>query len=283
MNHGGMKLKQHHIALLFLVISLPVLSVLYFKVQVFHKMAAESFELDYRLQSAVDNGILYLTKDEEGSLIFDKETAIKRFFLSLYAAFGVTMDLQKQEMLQLYVPVIAVILPDGFYFSYCEAEKNSQTQKVVRKWSEKILCSYEDKLVFSETFISKFEYYIEQHNQIAANFGIRYQFYVPSIDTSDLQRAITGSSLIVVFQGYPFSSGGFYNRVNIAGAQIYKKQQYIIIPEEWYQIYHFPNCEKVDKADNKKLCYSVKECSKLGAFPCDKCFPEWKLEEIQIQ
>ena len=39
-------------------------------------------------------------------------------------------------MLQMYVPVIAVIVPEGFYFSICSFHKNQKQKEVVRIWSE---------------------------------------------------------------------------------------------------------------------------------------------------
>ena len=67
---------------------------------------------------------------------------------------------------------------------------------------------------------------IQNQNQIAKRFGIRYQFTLPKIEYEEWYRTIQDVSMIVLFQGYPYGNGvtGRFNRVAIGAARIKKAE-----------------------------------------------------------
>ncbi|BCN30247.1 hypothetical protein [Anaeromicropila herbilytica] len=117
--------------------------------------------------------------------------------------------------------------------------------------------------------------YINQHNHIAQNFGITYEFYLPQIEKNDWYRTIDDISMLVLFQGYPYGITGedFYNRYAFGGARITKSKSYYVEKSrsDGRRYYHKDNCSELQ---NKDEMYSTKEeCAKEGAFPCSKCKP----------
>lgn len=119
------------------------------------------------------------------------------------------------------------------------------------------------------------EIYINYYNEIAGQFGITYQFWLPGIDKTDWDRTIDDVSLFVVFQGYPYnvSSLDTYNRYAYGGARIRKSRIYYITESGGKKYYHKENCTELSGNLNEP-CYSKEECAKGGAFPCLKCIPQ---------
>lgn len=67
-------------------------------------------------------------------------------------------------------------------------------------------------------------HYIKEHNHIAKQFGIEYEFWLPEIDQDDWYRTVGDISLMVIMQGYPFDMvGNRYNRIGITGSRIKKR------------------------------------------------------------
>lgn len=75
------------------------------------------------------------------------------------------------------------------------------------------------------TLQSTLKYYFNQHNKIAHKFGITYEFALPRIQKEEWYQTIDDCSFLAFFQGYPYGNKitGFYNRVAIGGARLYKQ------------------------------------------------------------
>lgn len=73
---------------------------------------------------------------------------------------------------------------------------------------------------------TKIKYYINQHNKIAQKYNISYEFALPTIEKEEWYQTIDDCSFLAFFQGYPYGNNimGFYNRVAIGGARLYKKK-----------------------------------------------------------
>lgn len=120
---------------------------------------------------------------------------------------------------------------------------------------------------------NKMNFYINRYNQIAGQFGITYQFWLPGIDKTDWYRTIDDISLLVIFQGYPYTAAGSdtYNRYSLGGARIKKSRTYYITEENGRKYYHRSNCTHIN---GQGLPYYTKEeCALEGAFPCPDCNP----------
>lgn len=136
--------------------------------------------------------------------------------------------------------------------------------------------SYEQKK--RDTIIGVLEtymnYYVNQHNRIAKQYGILYEFTMPVVDESEWVRSVIGPSIIVFFQGYPYEgTKETYHRFCVAGAQISKKTAYYVEDLGTYCIYHKYRCNHVLDETKVTTYYSKKESAKAGAYACPICFP----------
>lgn len=116
--------------------------------------------------------------------------------------------------------------------------------------------------------------YINYYNNIASDFGITYEFWLPEIERTDWDRTIDDVSFFVLFQGYPYNAAELdtYNRYAFGGARIAKSKVYYITNKRGEKYYHKDNCNEVG-TDTGIPYYTKEECAKEGAFPCDKCIP----------
>ncbi|WP_313133388.1 hypothetical protein [Anaerocolumna sp.] len=116
----------------------------------------------------------------------------------------------------------------------------------------------------------KMNYYINKYNNIAKQFGITYQFWLPEIDKTDWYRTIDDISMLVLFQGYPyrFDSMDTYNRYAIGGARIKKSRVYYISEENGRKFYHKSDCNHLSKSGHTTAFYTREECALEGAYPC---------------
>lgn len=298
-------------------------------------------EIDRCIDVAIDDAVTNLIEVGENNQIrINKEKAIECFFASLYSSFGILSNRDKQNQLDLYFPVIAVTVEDGYYIYYFDEYKgHDQYTYAVRRWSEKLPYFYEDenflygftlgdyitlldkngkldksgmqkvyqihykdmRVKFPNAFTSsdhfllnheKFHtlrkttiasliensmaYYTSHHNKIASNYGITYNFSLPTISNSKWLPYLDDCSIFVVFQGYPFGSeaGDVYNRFASAGAKLSKDTLYYIEQVNWYLRYHRSGCPEIKEnsiLNNAEPYFTVEECVKEGAYACPEC------------
>lgn len=116
-------------------------------------------------------------------------------------------------------------------------------------------------------------YYINLYNKIASQYGITYQFWLPQIDKTDWYRTIDDISMLVVFQGYPYTPASMdtYNRYALGGARITKSKIYYITEENGLKYYHKAECPHVNVSGI--AYYTKEECALEGAYPCLECRP----------
>jgi len=337
-------MKLYHYAILFAIIALTLFVIADVKTDNFGAISDEKKILDQSFHRAVDDAVLHLVESDgiEG-LKVNKERSVEDFFLSLYAAMGITNNPEKQELIKNYIPVITITSEDGYYMYYSDEYKGSDNYTYYSKrWSEKLPYYYEDDdfiygftltdtltiydkngildnsreqiiftldyhdlksdekysnfrskrsnsfllndesyyLVRKESIITCIEdslaYYCDQHNYIAQQFGITYNFAMPVVDKSEWTQSIDTPSMIVIFQGYPFRNGvdGTYNRFVIAGSGIKKKEMYLLEQKEWYYLYHKDNCSELKKDNSIILSETYDEvidCVNEGAYACPLC------------
>jgi hypothetical protein len=109
-------------------------------------LSKEKEILDQCFNKAIDDAIFDLVEiDGMGNLIVNRERAISEFFNSMYATLGITDNLVKRELLNNYVPVIAVTGEDGYYLYFNEIIRGSDNYTFRKKrWTEKRPYFYED-------------------------------------------------------------------------------------------------------------------------------------------
>lgn len=103
----------------------------------------------------------------EGSI--SKAELLDKFFMSLYANYGVISSAEKQAMLQLYTPIFAVVDTHGFDISYLAEESSKGALYLTRKWSGNFSYSYVDteaNLIYTFTLGDELSVYdmIERKN-----------------------------------------------------------------------------------------------------------------------
>lgn len=117
----------------------------------------------------------------------------------------------------------------------------------------------------------KMKHYINNHNLIAEEFGIQYNFWLPEIDTDDWYRTIDDISILVIFQGYPYGvTGETFNRYSLSAARIRKSIAYYITEIDGIKYYHNEDCMHLMNKEIKY--YTREECALQGAYPCLDCF-----------
>lgn len=251
--------------------------------------------------------------DENGCIFSSRDIAYATLLNSLYTSLDLLMDTEGKQRLELFLPVVAVVDEDGIYLYYLK-ENTESDKKLERVWTERIpyevnyhgtqyeftlsgkAISFDEesnKIIESgltqelealrlDTISSVIEQniseYINQHNHIARQYGIQYEFHVSLTDDSFNQRSITNPSLLVMFQGYPLlGKDHVYDFFSFAGASIRKNDYYIVTQKDWYYQYHRKDCKTLNKIQEKVtdieeiICNSKKECAKYGAFPCPDC------------
>lgn len=132
------------------------------------------------------------------------------------------------------------------------------------------------KTIITELIESSMAYYTSHHNKIASNYGITYNFSLPSISNNEWMPYLDDWGIFIMFQGYPYGNeaGEVYNRFVSAGAKISKDKLYYIEQVDWYLIYHKGNCTKVNEEGflHRTDSYlTVRECVSEGAYACPEC------------
>ena len=132
------------------------------------------------------------------------------------------------------------------------------------------------KTKIAELIESTMAYYTSHHNKIASNYGITYNFSLPSIRNNKWMPYLDDWGIFAVFQGYPYGNeaGEVYNRIASAGAKITKDKLYYIEQVDWYLIYHKGTCTKINEGSilyRADPYLTIRECASEGAYACPEC------------
>jgi len=117
-------------------------------------------------------------------------------------------------------------------------------------------------------------YGINQHNQIARQFGITYSFSLPAIDKEEWYKTIDDVGILTFFQGMPIGIGNErYNNYALGAARVIKGHKYYLQTNSLNGItyYHRENCPLL--LTKEELMDSRKDAAKAGALPCKECKP----------
>lgn len=337
-------MRLHHYSILFVIVAAVFLAISEISTHELISIQAQKVWLDRTFDMAVDAAVEKLVELDSGEIVLHKEESVASFFQGLYSGLGILDNPEKKELLQGYVPVLAVTAQDGYYINYSDQYQIGGYTYLTKRWSERLPYCYEDEdfiysftlgdtvtlydkvglldvtrqqtvfqinykelqtgaeflffrqnrpghfmlndemylLIRKNAIISQIEtslsYYISNHNLIAKNYGITYQFGLPVIDNATWSRSIDSPTFIVTFQGYPYEGAKqVYNRYTVSGAYIKKDAGYWIEKKEWYCIYHSPECPQLVRPGVQLLeeqYYTVKDCAAAGAYACRICHPE---------
>ncbi|EJW13877.1 hypothetical protein M5X00_13385 [Paenibacillus alvei] len=112
-------------------------------------------QYDWAIRTAVQDAGVSLTfqeakinapqYDSYKNFKINKEEALRSFYKSLYINLGISDDELAQEVMQRYIPAIAVVAYDGYWIYTEEKMKDQNGENVIRTvWKEKKPYSYSD-------------------------------------------------------------------------------------------------------------------------------------------
>lgn len=312
-----MKLSKYIILYCFLFCSLAL--PLFLKGRELAVYQAEKIRYLTAYDTAVDDALDVLLAVVDGEEYIDKEKAVESLVRSLAASLGLPGSGAEAERLQLYIPAVMAVEPDGCSFYYHDIVQGSGGKELVHLWSEKIPFVYEeDGTIFAlqldgvlsfvdsaggyfrmeypqfqedfpgyrladsgiyqrvlsqvvvRTYQENLSYYINQHNYIARQYGIQYQFYLPYLDERD-SRLLDDVGLAVFFEGFPISTNKTFDRYTFAGADVIKPEGYYFGEVGGAACYHFGSCHYA--IQEGRIAWSKKEAAMAGAYPCPYCRP----------
>lgn len=125
-------MRLHHYTLLFLAIFLCVCSVFDSKRTMLQRIQIEKEKYDLILETAVQDAadcLVVLDRGRNPGL--QEEEAVKVFFQSLYAGFGILHDETTKQELREYIPLLVLTGRDGFYLWYRREDEDNG-----RNWKE---------------------------------------------------------------------------------------------------------------------------------------------------
>lgn len=137
-------MKGYHFTIIFSIIAIVVFTMIDMDTEELAASVHNKFFIEETFMSAVDAGTNGLLVSIEKEDILAKERANEEFFFTLAAGFGILDNPFQQELLKLYIPVLAITTEDGFYILFNDEYDNNGVLEVSKQWSELIPYSYED-------------------------------------------------------------------------------------------------------------------------------------------
>lgn len=164
----GMKLTD--MSLIFGVVFLCLAVVLDYRVNQINSIAKIQLDYNQRMDNSLEAAMDKLVEVDNGIRVkINKEEAVQNFFHNLSIHFQVTENQVMIHKLKEHVPVIAIILEDGFYLYY--------NQEVVENGVKKIQKTFTPKLLY-EWSANQYQYFFTLSDYIRAHnmeTGERYQ------------------------------------------------------------------------------------------------------------
>lgn len=215
-----------------------------------------------------------------------KQTLEKVFLNSFYVAMGIFDDIEKQEMLRMYLPMLVLAEEDGVSFYYMEERKNNTMSGLWHTWSDKMPYGFQDesgislkKYMVATTIEKAASDIISRHNYIASQYGLSYSFSVP-VFLQNVEGELNFPMIFVVFQGWPLNASKdiVYENCIDAGAYLQRVKHYIVTYPEGlahpFSLYHETTCSIISEGLYHIYNENVTQeeaIRKYGAFPCDNC------------
>ena len=176
-------------------------------------VARDGFYVNYSTTVTTSNGDKIITKNWSKKIPFTYTEANS----------GRVFTFSLDDNIKIYDPHTNSV-SGGDYHDYAKISSFKLDDPDNDCYRSSLLCDGNFDTIRRTTIINKItetmEYYINQHNKIARQYGISYKFSLPFISEDDWARTINDISLFSVFQGYPYVSTnpklGFLNIYAIA-------------------------------------------------------------------
>lgn len=140
---GSSGMKATNIGLLFILVFLCLVVILDNRFNDLASISNLQIQYNHGVDNAIEAAMERLVEVDNGlEKKLNKEEAVKCFYDSLAINFDVLDKRDLRKQLEGYVPVIGVILEDGFYLYYNKENINQEEKIVSKEFSEKITYQY---------------------------------------------------------------------------------------------------------------------------------------------
>lgn len=138
-------MKLYHFTIIFAAFFLATVIIVEMHVSQQNYVLVDEEQTELAFDDAVDAATNALVANSGGTYAVDKDAAVEAFFTSLCADFGIIDEPVLRRDLEMYVPVIAVTVDNGFYIWYDAIITDENGHQIsARTWTEKIPYSYDD-------------------------------------------------------------------------------------------------------------------------------------------
>lgn len=139
------EMKSYNYAIVFLLVFISLFSIQNARISTFVNAQYESVALNDAVDSAIDSAVTGLVSMADGySVEIQRETASTQFYRALHASMGILNDEDAQEMLDVFIPILAFADTDGICVQYMEETQNGY----VKVWGPKY--SYSKEYIYHE-------------------------------------------------------------------------------------------------------------------------------------
>lgn len=147
---GSLGMKATNMGLLFILVFLCLVVILDSRFNDLASISNLQIQYNHAVDNAIEAAMDRLVEVDNGlEKKLNKEEAVKYFYDSLAINFDVLDKRDLKKQLEGYVPVIAVILDDGFYLYYDKEKVNQEEKTVSKEFSEKIPYQhFEDNITY---------------------------------------------------------------------------------------------------------------------------------------
>lgn len=226
-------MRQGHLFMVFVLIACGCFISMYCRQKNYDCVIREKQKLETALLEAIEYtgnmSRIALREDEEQK----KQLIVDSFSEAIYVSMGYLESSVVQEFWRLYVPMLVLVEEDGAFFYYVQMQQAEGEKELHHVWTDKICFSIPEecsdakkKSLIADVLEQKASEIITQHNHIALQYGISYQYYLPGF-FQDTSRLTEFPMLLVVFQGWPLTSSDsfFYDACFEAGVFLRYKEK----------------------------------------------------------
>ena len=229
-------MKQGHFIALYSIFYLFCFLLVFKEQMKYDNVLEQKEKMETSLKLALEETAWELTSVVWEPIQEKKKIVEKEFFESLYIHLGLLQEVEEQEKLRMYCPMLLLVEEEGAFFYHIEEVEENGIKKLLHIWSEEIPFVFpkestesEKKALISEIIEEYASVIISNHNYIASQYGFTYSFYVPKF-LQNTSEELNFPMLFAVFQGWPLNASGeivYENCVNTAG-YIQKMEKYMV-------------------------------------------------------
>lgn len=279
-------MKQGHFIALYFIIYWVCFILLFIEQKNYDKVIEEKKRMETSLKTAVEETAWRLTSIIKEPIQEKKKVIEKAFFEHLYISLGLLQEVEEQEKLKMYLPMLLLLEEDGAFFYYMQEVEEDGSKKLIHTWSEQIPFTFPEESTDSkkksliadiiEVYASEI---ISNHNYIATQYGLDYSFYVPQF-LQNTSETLNFPMLFVVFQGWPLNASGeiLYENCIDAAVYIQEVEKYVVEISndisQPYAYYHQANCDYIETYGGRILERKVSKKQAIyiyGAYACQYC------------